>query len=155
MMISNNLPSEIENNIILKYLTIYDNKYINKAIENERTKKIQISIVKINKLLCKYMLKRKHDIDYAENEYYIQKKFWKLYYPLIHRKQFLKKTILVLKQYLKNLNNINKDRYSFIISIYQQYVECELTRSHKNMLVITFNKIIELLTDNELFHIGW
>lgn len=150
MMKSNILPNEIVNYIIVKYLTIYNNKYINKAIENERTNKIQISLVKINKLLCKYMLKKRHDIDYAENEYYIPKKFWKLYYPLIHRKLFLKNTIKRLKEYLKNPNNINNNRYNEIISIYQQYI-----LTYQNQLVFTFNKIIDLLTNAELFLIGW
>lgn len=154
-MTSSELPDEIVNNIIVKYLTIYNNKYINNAIEKERMNKIQLSLVKINKLLCNYMLKKRNDIDYAENEYYIQKKFWKLYYPLIHRKQFLKNAIKRLKQYLKNPNNINNNRYNEIIYIYQQYTGCILIPCHKNILTVTFNKIIDLLTNGELFLIGW
>ena len=94
-MNNNNLPNELVNNIILEYLTVYDNKGINKDIENERKYIIKNSIIKINHLIYPYMKKRRYDINYYEDSYYIPKKYWKLYYPLSERKYFLK---LVIKQ---------------------------------------------------------
>lgn len=139
-MNNNNLPNELVNNIILEYLTVYDNKGINKDIENERKYIIKNSIIKINHLIYPYMKKRRYDINYYEDSYYIPKKYWKLYYPLSERKYFLK---LVIKQN----NLLNKIQ---IIDLYHKYL-----KNPKNNLTFVFNKIIDLLNDNELFNIGW
>lgn len=140
MAINNNLPNELVNNIILDYLTIYDNKSININIENKRKTLINLSIIKITHLFSHYMIKKRYDIDYYEDSYYIPKKYWKQYYPLCERKDFLK---LVNKQ--TNLYNNEQ-----IQNIYNEYL-----KNPKNNLTITFNKIIDLLYDNELFNIGW
>ena len=140
MAINNNLPNELVNNIILDYLTIYDNKNIDINIENKRKILINSSITKINKLFNPYMIKRRYDINYYEDSYYIPHLYWKLYYPLSERKYFLE---LVIKQ--SNLHN-----KELVISIYKRYL-----KNPKNNLTITFNKIIDLLYNNELFNIGW
>ena len=136
----NDLPNEIVNNIILEYLTIYDNKSININIENKRKKIIHKSIIKINNRFSYYMIQRKYNIEYYDDSYYIPKKYWKLYYPLCDRKYFLK---LVNKQ--TNLHNNDE-----IKNIYNKYL-----KNPKNNLTLTFNKIIDLLYQNELFNIGW
>jgi hypothetical protein len=86
------------------------------------------------------MIQRKYNIEYYDDSYYIPKKYWKLYYPLCERKYFL---ILVNKQ--TNLHNNDE-----IKNIYNKYL-----KNPKNNLTLTFNKIIDLLYENELFNIGW
>ena len=113
MTINNNLPNELVNNIILDYLTVYDNKNININIENKRKNIINSSITKIKHLFNPYMIKRRYDINYYEDSYYIPHSYWKLYYPLYKRKYFLK---LVIKQ--SNLHN-----KELIISIYKRYLK--------------------------------
>ena len=92
------LPDEIINIILLNYLSIYDNKNINQFIEYKRQKIIKLSIIKINKIIFKYIIIRRFDIEYFD-DYAIPKYYWKYYYPLCERKLFIK---LVMKQ--KNLN---------------------------------------------------
>jgi hypothetical protein len=140
MPLINILPNELINNILLEYITIYDNKGINENIENKRRNIINISINKINKFLCKYIIKRRYEINYYEDSYYIPKKYWKQYYPLRERKYFLK-----LTNDQKNLRN-----YDQIHKLYNLYLN-----NPKNNLTITFNNIIDLLYDDELFNIGW
>ena len=82
MTYHNNLPNEIVNNIILEYITIYENKDINIDIEKKRKNRIKSSIIKINHVLSHYMIKRRYNINYYDEAYYIPKKYWKLYYPL-------------------------------------------------------------------------
>jgi hypothetical protein len=132
------MPPEIYNMVLNDYLTIYDNKNINKHIESIRQKKIKSSIYKINKLLYKYIINQRHDMDIEE--YYIPKLLYKKYYPLSLRKSFI---LLVIKK-----NNLI--RYNEIINVFNIY-----NNNPKNKLVITFNKIIDLLSNNELFDIGW
>lgn len=133
------LPDEIINIILLNYLSIYDNKNINQFIEYKRQKIIKLSIIKINKIIFKYIIIRRFDIEYFD-DYAIPKYYWKYYYPLCERKLFIK---LVMKQ--KNLNQSSE-----INIIYNYYL-----KNPKNNLTITFNKIIDLLTEIELFNIGW
>lgn len=133
------LPDDIINIILLDYLSIHDNKNISRSIECKRQKIIKLSITKINKVLFKYIIIRRFDIEYYD-DYAIPKYYWKYYYPLCERKFFIK---LVMKQ-------INLNRSNEINIIYNYYL-----KNPKNNLTITFNKIIDLLTDNELFIIGW
>jgi hypothetical protein len=135
----NELPNEIINNILIEYTSIFSNKGINKYIENQRNKKIKKSLNIINKIISRYMITRRYAIDYYEDSYYIPKIYWKKYYPLSERKYFL---YLVMKQ---NLN-----RYDEINNIYNDF----LKNTSKN-ITITFNKIIDLLNNEELFSIGW
>lgn len=135
----NELPNEIINNILIEYTSIYSNKYINRYIENQRTQKINKSLNIIKNIISRYMITRRHAIDYYEDSYYIPKRYWKKYYPLCDRKYFL---YLVMKQNLNRYNEIN--------DIYNDF----LKNTSKN-ITITFNKIIDLLDNDELFSIGW
>lgn len=139
-IVSYELPEIIMDTIILKYSSIHANKYINKYYENKRQIIMNNSLKKIKIVIIKYMLIRRYDIDYYVDSYYIPKKYWKKYYPLCERKNFLKLVI--------NQNNLRNKQY--IINIYNDFIN----NSSKN-LTITFNKIIDLLDQNELFEIGW
>jgi hypothetical protein len=134
------LPDIIINNILLEYTTIYSNKFINKSVEYKRNIKKNNSLNKINKLIYKYIIKRRYEIDYYDDSYYIPKKYWRQYYPLCERKYFLKFTI----------QHINLHNYEEINNIYNKYL-----KNPKNNLTITFNKIIDLLYDIELLNMGW
>ena len=133
-----NIPIDIYNDIISNYLTIYDNKNINKYIENIRQKKIKTSIRKIKKLVCKHLLQRRIDSDI--NEYYISKIFYKKYYPLNERKFYIS---LIMQK-------TNLERHVELMNIIKKYND-----DPKNKLSVAFNQIIDLLTDDELFDIGW
>jgi hypothetical protein len=132
------MPAEIYNVILEDYLTIYDNKNINKYIECKRKQKIKKSSNKINKLIYKYILNMR--IDMNQEQYYYSKRFYKLYYPMNLREKFI----------LLSIKKIKSNNYAKIVKIYKNY-----KNNQKNKLVFTFNKIIDLLSDQELYYIGW
>lgn len=135
-----NLPIEIINNILIKYITIHYNKCITKYIENERSNLIKLSITKIRKILYKYILKRRYEILYYHEAYFLQAISFKHHYPICNRKKCLKEII----------TKPNLVRFSEINLLYQNYL-----KNPKNNLTITFNQIIDLMNENELNNIEW
>jgi len=132
------IPAEMYNIILEDYLTIHENKYINKYIEDKRKIKIKKSIKKIKKLISNYI--HNYKIDMNQEDYYLSKRFYKLYYPINLREKFI---LLSIKK-ISNGNNAK------IVEIYNDY-----KNNKKNKLVLTFNKIIDLLSNEELAFIGW
>lgn len=134
------IPSEICDNILSNYLTIYENKNINHNVENFRKNKIKESINKINKLIYNHIVALRKDIDV---EYYdLPKNYYKKYYPMCERKGMI---ILAMKK----VNLVNHDEVKRLFDIYNN------DTTNKISLVDTFNKIIDLISIDELNYIGW
>lgn len=129
------LPIEIVNNILVNYLSIYDNFGITREIEEYRNKKINSSRFIINKFIYEYVASYNHCI----NTYYgrTPKYIYKRYYPLIFRK-------LHIETYLYRHN---EDDTSEIIKLYRNI--------NKIGIVKTFNKYIDMISEDDLYFIGW
>lgn len=134
------LPAEIINDILLNYIPIHYNKCVTTYIENERTYIIKSSIAKIRKVLYKYILKRRYEILYYHETYFLQPISFKHHYPICNRKKCLKEIV----------NRLNLIRYIEINTLYKEYL-----KNPKNKLTITFNKIIDLMNEHELNSIEW
>jgi hypothetical protein len=135
-----NIPTEITNNIILNYLTIYDNKYINKYIEHHRNLKIYNAMVLIRRSFYNYYIDYQNAI--TNNEYYIPKIHYKRFFPMYLRYKY----ILEIIEYD---GHINIERYHQIMELYILY------KSKKKSLITTFNQIIDILSYDELLFLGW
>lgn len=135
-----NIPSEICDNILSNYLTIYDNKNINHSVENFRKNKIKKSINKINKLIYNYIVAFRKDMNV--DEYDVSKYYYKKYYPLRYRK-----SMIILS--MTKINLVNHDEVKKLFDIYNNDI------TNKISLVDTFNKIIDLINIDELHYIGW
>lgn len=135
-----NIPTEITNNIILNYITIYENKHINKYIEHHRNLKIYNAMVLIRRSFFNYYIDYKNAM--ADNEYYIPKQYYKRFFPLNLRYKY----ILEIIEYD---GHINIERYNKIMELYILY------KSKKKSLVTTFNQIIDILSYDELLFLGW
>jgi hypothetical protein len=134
------IPSEICDNILSNYLTIYENKNINRNVENFRRNKIKKSINKINKLIYNHIVSLRKDMDI---EYYdLPKYYYKKYYPMCERKGMI---ILAMNK----VNLVNHNEVKKIFDIYNNDI------TNKISLVDTFNKIIDLINIDELNYIGW
>lgn len=134
------IPSEICDNILSNYLTIYENKNINRNIENFRRNKINKSINKINKLIYNHIVSLRKDMDI--DNYYIPKRHYKKYYPLCYRKGMIELS-------MEKVNLVNHDEVKKLYDIYNNDI------TNKISLVDTFNKIIDLINIDELNYIGW
>lgn len=135
-----NIPSEICDKILYNYLTIYDNKNINHDVENFRKIKIKKSINKINKLIYNYILSVRENM--STDHYETPKKYFKKYYPLCIRKKW----IIVA---MKKVNLVNNNEVKNLFDMYNN------DTTNKISLVDTFNKIIDLINNDELNYIGW
>jgi len=130
-MTGSRIPNEIVDSIIRfmpykKQATI--NKAYRKAVMN-KCKKI------IFKATINWITQYKDNMDTAH--YYIPKSVYKKFYPIKWRQSFIE-TVL-------DLFAADNIRYNEVVDI------CDKEKS----LVLRFNKVIDVLNDNELFHIGW
>ena len=135
-----NIPTEITNKIILNYITIYENKHINKYIDHHRNLKIYNAMVLIRRSFYNYYIDYNNAM--ADNEYNIPKQHYKRFFPLNLRYKY----ILEIIEYD---GHINIERYNKIMELYILY------KSKKKSLVTTFNQIIDILSYDELLFLGW
>lgn len=134
------IPSEICDNILSNYLTIYENKNINRNIENFRRNKIKKSINKINKLIYNHIVSLRKDMEVEQ--YDLSKHYYKKYYPMCERKNWI---ILAMNK----VNLVNHIEVKKLFDIYNN------DTTNKVSLVDTFNKVIDLISIDELAYIGW
>lgn len=122
----------IENiDIIFSYLKPKEKLFINSKY---RTQAINQSKEKIRKITYKWLLDYNEQID--NNYYYVPKIIYKRFYPLKYRISFIEKVLDMFAGSIK---------YNFVCDILNEY----------SSLVEQFNHIIDILSDDELFCIGW
>jgi hypothetical protein len=133
------LPADIKYNILINYLNIHENILINKYIELNRNNKIIKAKNTIDNKLLYYIYRHIKEFNIIMNDchYHIPKNIYKKYYPLCYRKNHM-------EIYIKKFNNNISEN---IINIYNNI--------NIKGIYYSFNEYIDLLTDNELFIIGW
>ena len=125
--------SETSIDIIISYLKPVEKKDISKKYRKEV---IYQSKEKIANCVCKWLDSYKNYMDF--NYYNIPRIVYKKHYPMIYRNAFIESALdetTDTEKYEQIMNIINSDNIS--------------SKS------IKFNKIIDILSDEDLFSIGW
>lgn len=126
------IPSEILDDIIINYLSIYDNKNINSYYQKKRNQLIKKNYIIINNYIYRHIKINVHPEFYS-------KTFLKKYYPLIYRKAMMELTIKKIHA---------EPRFLVLIEILIQGIK-------KNGLVVSYNRYIDLVDLNTLYIVGW
>lgn len=116
---------------VFSYLKPKDKLLINSKY---REQAINQSKEKIRKITTKWLLSYSEEMD--NNYYHVPKIVYKKYYPLRYRQSFIEK---VLDMTACNI------KYGIVCDIIEEY----------DSLVDQFNNIIDILSDDEMFCIGW
>jgi hypothetical protein len=138
---NNNLPIEIITNILINYLNIYDNKNINKYIENQRKKIIEKHSNIINNYMYKYYMEYMEEADI--NYLLIPKNIFKKFYPNINKKYHIQNYIELQKK--KTI--INKKLIEKLTEIHNSI--------NKNNVTTAFNTYIDMANIQDLNEIDW
>ena len=131
------LPYDIVSYIIIRYLSIHDNKCINKCIEKQRKLIIANKCQIINKQIYNYISEFREEMD--NDYYYIPKYTYKKFYPLNFRLHHMELFFLKCK---------NHDKTDYIRKLYNYSVKYKT-------IVDVFNIYIDELSDYDLYTIGW
>jgi hypothetical protein len=116
---------------IISYLKPKERMIINSKYREETIKE---SKEKIRRITTKWLLSYSKEMD--NNYYHVPITVYKKFYPLKYRGAFIEKV-------LDNLaGNI---KYGIVCDIIEEY----------DSLVDQFNHIVEILNEEQLFHLGW
>ncbi len=129
------IPNVIEDMIFKDYLTINDIKFINKYTHNI----FQIKKNKAQHIIYKYVFKYIKGYQHVQNidYYHIPKYIYKKYYPLKYKQEFIHKASI--QPSLTYQNKLLID---------------ELINSNIS-IVSRFNTCIDILSESQLYNIGW
>lgn len=116
---------------IISYLKPRDKLLINSKYRKEA---ITQSKEKIRKIITKWLLSYSEEMD--NNYYNVPKIVYKKYYPLKYREAFIEKVLDITAGNMK---------YNIVCDILNEYTS----------LVDKFNHIIDILSEDEMFSIGW
>jgi hypothetical protein len=116
---------------IISYLKPKEKMLINSQYRNEA---INESKNIIRKNTNKWMLAYSEEMD--NNHYYVPIMVYKKYYPLKYRRAFIEKVLDITADTIK---------YNIVCEIVSEY----------SSLVDQFNHVVEILSDDELFRVGW
>jgi len=136
------LPEDIINNIMNNYLSIYDNKFINKKYENDKKNKIILSIRKIKLNYNKF----KASMYYKFSNLSISESEIRLFYILYYPKEFIYEFMVLA---LTKVTSEHKLKLSQIINNVINDDDDE------KKLYYYFRQYINLLKIDELIYIGW